>query len=512
MARYIGIDWDHDQMYLVSFQASRGKVTIEKATVWKEVGTPGSTKQTELGKALVEFLKTEKIAPAPIIACVGRERLVFKEFTIPPVGPAEEPAMVRFQASKELTEPADRVLIDYAHGLDSPNGQRRLLVGIAKKQWVQSIRSLCEAADLKLEAVAPRSFGIAACLKNLNSDSELSGPPPARGSVTAVVAITKEWAEFTVVRDGNVLLARALPQGDALFGDVRRNLALFASQNQQAERSSVEAIYFAGGEEHAVIEERLREMLAIPVYSLDPFSGQQRITVTGNRGGYCGVVGLGQVWQEDPSAVINFVHPKEPKVETNNRRQTVVVGGGLLVLALLGGFFARTVILDSMETKLKDRRVELAGLEDRLKAQMPIKEKAKELDEWDETALPWLDELYNLKASFPYAVGFKINRVSVTPITTKTPGPHTMRVTLNGVVPRDSAFLVQEYVDAINLEKKYYQATIESIKGRDKSKESSEPQQEFVIRVDVAPRDHEEYTSRIEVPEWVERPKTSRRR
>ena len=50
-----------------------------------------------------ERLKAEGFQAAPVLACIGRDRLILKEINIPAVGAAEEAAVVRFQAVKELS-------------------------------------------------------------------------------------------------------------------------------------------------------------------------------------------------------------------------------------------------------------------------------------------------------------------------------------------------------------------------------------------------------------------------
>src|SRR5690606_34856552 len=152
------------------------------------------------------------------------------------------------------------------------------------------------------------------------------------------------------------------------------------------------------------------------VHPLDPFASQEQVQVSGDRGGFTGVVGLAQLWADSPQAAINFASPKQPKVSTDTPRQRVVVYGGLAFLLLAGCFFLRSVVLDSKKAQVDEARTDLTRLENTLKQMEPIGAKVAELNEWQDSALPWLEEIYNLTAHFPYEVGFKTTQVNVTPL------------------------------------------------------------------------------------------------
>lgn len=501
MPRYLGLDWDHGRMYLLAASAGRGKVRLEQAVAWDEPHTLEPAALEEAGKRLAQRLKEAKVAPAPVLACVGRERVVFKEVRYPAVEDGQEPALVRFQAAKELTEPADRVVFDYARtGEPAGAGERRALVTVARREWVRALETVCRAAGLKLLTVTPRPFGVAASLAALQGTDAAA---PA-GAAVAVVAVARGWAEFTVARDGQVLFARPLPAGEALLGDVRRNLALFASQSGGGPgRGGVQALYFAGDDDQAALRERLQEMLAVPVHPLDPFADQVQVKVAGDRGGFAGAAGLARLWGRDEEAPVNLISPKQPRVETGSTRQRVVVGAGLAVLALLGAFFARTVMLDAKAAEVGQLRAELTELEEQYKQRLPVKEKVAALKEWDASAVPWLEELYNLTAHFPYEVGFRATQVNAAPLNQGGKDAAGMRLTVEGVVPRDKTFLVQELVDALNTEK-HYRAAIESLRAQDAGGDEKTPVQEWVVRVDVTRQPLEHYTARVRLPEWLQ--------
>jgi Tfp pilus assembly PilM family ATPase len=112
---------------------SGGSVRIQRVESWNQTSTPNLGQAEELGRWLRDRLKEKGIAPAPVLACVGRDRVILKDFRYPDVPPSEEAAVIRFQAVKELTEPIDEVIIDYTPAGPPGSGERRALVPIIRR-------------------------------------------------------------------------------------------------------------------------------------------------------------------------------------------------------------------------------------------------------------------------------------------------------------------------------------------------------------------------------------------
>src|SRR5438132_5787984 len=112
LARFLAIDWEQDQLHVVQAMAGRGGVRVEQALSWGLPEPLTAVAGEALGKKLREALKEANVAPAPVLACVGRERVILKELRYPVVPANEEPAIVRFQAAKELTESPEDSIID----------------------------------------------------------------------------------------------------------------------------------------------------------------------------------------------------------------------------------------------------------------------------------------------------------------------------------------------------------------------------------------------------------------
>jgi Tfp pilus assembly PilM family ATPase len=507
VARFLALDWAHNRLHVLSATAARGKVRFERAAVLQEGQALTLATAETLGQRLRERLKAAGISPAPLLVCIGRDQVVLKEIRYPKTSAEQEPAVVRFQATKELTDAPDAVVIDYTR-LDRPGpaGEQRAWVLIARRDLINAYQALAKAANLKLLAVTPRPFGIAACLRRL---------APAQENAAGVLAVADGWAEFCVARGDTLLFARPLPpESTNLLGEVRRNLSLYAGQPQGvAGTDAVAALYVTENGGHAALREQLGQLLAIPVQALDPFAAQEQLQVAGDRGGYTGAAGLAYLWAERNAAPVNFAAPKEPKPPVDTRRRKALRYAGLAFLAVLALVFGANLILAGQRARIEELREQKADAEAMLNKLQPEKRAYTAIKEWQDTALPVLDEIYDLAARFPFHAGMRVNSLKV-----DTAGVHTngkdsraapkgkaskelsypVKILVSGVVRRDDTDLVRDFIDAINRDK-YCHATNE---GLQTAGNTAGPQglQDFKVVIEVAKRPASAYTTRLVPP------------
>jgi Tfp pilus assembly PilM family ATPase len=393
MPRFLAIDWDQNQLHVVAAEVRAGSVKVQRALVWAEERSPNAADAEALGKHLRERLREAGITPAPVLVSVGRDRVILKDIRHPPVPEADEAALVRFQAVKELTEPPDEVIIDYTPvGDRSVPGERRALAVVVRRDIVATWRNICHAAGLRLEGVTPRPFGIAAAWRSVAGRTALTPAPAAAGDSVAVAVVGERWAEFAVTRGAALLLARTLTVGPGLAGEVRRNLALYAGQGGQ---QAVSGLYLAGAITPD-LRERLGDMLPdVPLHPFDPFAGLELPDVQPiSRGAFAGALGLLHARSERGGLPINFVQPRQPKPPADNKRQLVLAGFAAFVLLFGGTAFAGYYLKQGREVELNAVIAEREEAEAETNQTKEGNKRLKALEEWD-TAVT-LDELYDL--------------------------------------------------------------------------------------------------------------------
>jgi hypothetical protein len=469
LSRFLAIDWDQQQLHVVAGDVRGGVVTFRRATVWREERSPTTLADAEeLGRLLRQRLKEAGIAPAPVLACVGRDRVVVKEVRYPAVPEAEEPAIVRFQALKELTESPDDVVLDFAP-LGENAGERRASVFSLRRELLAVYQKVCQVAGLKLAGLTPRPFGLAAAA---------AAPVVPADVAVALIAASDSWAEFCVVRGGTLLFSRPLTPGTGLAAEVRRNLSVVAGQ-QIGQR--LEAVYVAGAAD-TPLTRRLAETLELQVHSFDPFGGATGdMLPTGERGSFAGAAGLLLAKAKSVALPVNFVQPRQPPPPKRVDAR-LVVAVAVLVLAIFGGAgFAGHSFIERKNREKEEKVTAGESLDNQLTAAKEVQRHLQPLDAWESPV--WLDELYDLSARIRDVDALRVTQLSAEPLPRNSKSRYTSRVRIRGTL-RDDRAPLDRLVDDLRKDGHYGPDAVKVTGGN-----------QFELTVDVARRAPDEYKS-----------------
>jgi hypothetical protein len=495
----LAIDWDQQQLHLVSVRSQRKGMQVGWAADW-DMGEELTTRSAEaIGKKLRDYLKAEHIGASSVILSLGREKVILKEVRFPAVAAGEEPALVRFQATKDVTEPPDALEIDYTHRGTSNGSERQVLAVLARKDMLAAVRALCKSAGLKLLGLAPRPFGAPYALERT---LQAGGATFAADAVLGVLSVGQRWAELCLFRGHELLLARSLPVGPLLVGEVKRSLAVFVAQNAaDPQLAGPRVLYvFGNGQSPAPA---LAEALPCPVEQLSPLTIADAVAPREEHQALlAGAVGLAQRWAVAGNLPVNLAVPKKVQVTVSVGRKRVLVYGVAAGLLLATGIGAMWMTLSSKRSQIMLLVREKANLDDDLRRVAQDRADIDGLKDWEQGAVPWLDELYDLTARFPYEKGFRLNHFSVETGLAKKgskeakdkdkdkekhEGP-VARVRIQGVSPNEA--LVRLLQDHISRDR-HLKATIENWKGVTK---------EFTIRIDVMKQPTSKYDTVLMLP------------
>ena len=194
LSKYIAIDLAPEGVFVVAGTARGGQVKVEQAISWTDAdgeAPPLLTADTarRIGEQLRERLRSAGIGQAPALVSVGRGRVILKELRYPPVPPSDEPALVKFQAMKELSDSPEDVVLDYTPlSNGTPEGERRSMAVVIRKELYAAIQQMCIAANLKLAAVTPRPYAIAAGLARAFAARAVEPPEAKTDAVATLVS------------------------------------------------------------------------------------------------------------------------------------------------------------------------------------------------------------------------------------------------------------------------------------------------------------------------------------
>lgn len=435
MARFLALDWDHHQLNLVSASVKHGAVQIHHAISVKDVSGPAPASAEAVGRQLRERMQAAGIAAGPVLACIGRDRLILKELRFPAVPAAEEPAVVRFQVIKELSDQADDVVIDYTTvGESGATDERHGLALVLKRELLTAFQTLCNAAGLKLAGLTARPFGTISCLKNVAGTTERTPAADRADAAVAIVTVGDPWTELCVVRGEHLLFSRSLAAGSPLPAEIRRSLAVFAGQ---AAQEAVRALYIAGGREIASVRDKLQDVLGIPVDPFDPFDGLEGPDVPAEtRGDFAAAIGLLYARAGKARLPINFVEPKQPKPPRDPNKKRLILAAAVAGILLIGGSVVAFAEISSQDQELADLDQKKQSLVKQLADLDDDAKRIKHLDEWSSHKIVWLDEIYDLTDRFPDTNTIRLTNLKCEQRNVTGKDKYVGKMTLTGIVNR----------------------------------------------------------------------------
>lgn len=499
MSRYLAFDVDHGSVHVAAGTARSGAARIEKAITITlgEALTPNNA--ADLGKQLRDALKSTGIQGGPAVAVVGRDRVIVKDFKIPKVSPTEEPNVVRFQASKEMTEAPESVALDYfTLERPEPDGQIRVVAASVRKDLLAAYKAFSLAAGLKLTGLTARPLGTLAALDRAIASGAATAPEAKRASV-AILSRGDKWSELVIARDGQAVFwravsATALTSEPMLLGELRRNLAVYNGQNPQQPVESLYVVEAAGPA--SGWSGRIQAGLSIQVQAFDPLADVEHETSPDARGQFAAIAGLLQLKTLSKPLPVNFVSPRQPVSKDANKRKWIVAATSLAALLVIGGLIFGYIRVEQKQAKLTALIKEKSELEKQRKEMEEDEKRMKAFKEWDETRINWLDQMYDLAAMFPDINSARLVQLQAEP---HTP-PKGAKIKDVGRLTLKIQAEAGKYMDALSSAisaDRHYHNPKKDIKGGVATASSGRFKESYELRVDIEKRPSSEFVRKL---------------
>jgi hypothetical protein len=420
LSRFLALDPDAGGLFLATGSLKKGSLTMEQT-----IGLPAQPEDGPLvaatavsyGQRLAKLLEQADIKPAPVFVILGRDRVIIKEVKYPQCAQVDEPMIVRGQATKELVDAIDDVVMDYIPIPDASDGMKQAQVVFVRKDLLLAVRTMCETAGLKIAGITPRPFALTGVL-----------PPSLAQETNAIASLWEGGGEFVVSRQGQMLFARNFsPQStenDAtLASELKRNLAVYAGQRNA---SPVEGVFLTDSHRNGAAQ-RAGTALSVPAETFDPLSGIESANVIPNsiRGRFAAPVGLLKLHAAN-RLPINFTVPRQPKAEATQVSGKWLLVGAVALVALFGLAIVGYVLVDEAESRVAGLRAIKASQETEIAKYDTDLKRLSIIDDYEGRNVVWLDELYELAARMPEVDQSKITAIDASamapPKVVKNPG------------------------------------------------------------------------------------------
>jgi hypothetical protein len=455
VSNFIAIDLEANGIYAVA-GAARGGAKALRAVAWTgDDGDPPPALTLDTAKALGEALR-EKLkalggaASAPALVTVGRDRVILKELKHPPVPPAEEPALIRFQAIREMSDSPDDVLLDYVPLGAAPGdagGERRAMAVMLRKDVFRAV-----AGDGR----------------GGRAEAGRRHPAAVRGGGRAGPGVRARPRPAAGAQDGHRRGAHGRGQRRRVHRDPRRRDGADARHPGAGAGERVAARRPTAAEHGGVRRaapgppdrgrlpgggrpgwaERLAAALGVPVHAYDPLGAAAPEVAEHLRGRFAGAVGLlaARAAGELP---INFAAPRQPRTERDPGKRRLVFAAALAVLLLgvsgAGGMFLKSQTDDAVARLTAERD----SLKEKVEGAAAADVKRHDaVDGWAKRRVVYLDELHDLSDRLPPGDTVRITEYKAIPGAVGKDGKQPVQANVAIKVAATAAQPVSELVSA----------------------------------------------------------------
>jgi len=394
MSRALVIKLQSAAALAVVVRDAPGAVPIEAAV---RVPLPPGEDATAQGHRLRQALSALAPGRAPVVVVIPRADLYWQSIDLPPCPADDLPDLVHLQAQRDLPLADDGSGFDFVplEG-DETHPHRVIGVGVSSTQ-LDRIRTLCDAADVKLTRLAPEPLGWLEISARVTA-ADLSSDYGA----CVFAAMVDRQAAVWATEEGALRLLRTIwlpaeaddeADADVLAGELRRTLIALA---QHRTESAALGCVYCGAEADAFVPRLTRalgrEVRGAPLESL---VDAQAVAAAASAAELAPLAGLGVAAAHRRPLLANLVHPRRRPAPPTRRRTYVLAGLTAALLASVVGWQAYRQTAAPLEAASADdaQRAAMAPLLEKLGAD---EQRTAAIDAWLAQSLNVLTELDDL--------------------------------------------------------------------------------------------------------------------
>ena len=412
-ARVAAVDFDSRELRLVLAEQAGGRTRILELAMAAVPEDVNASDPQALGARLADVLRRLGATDAGLLMNVARAQAILKPLTLPSAGSVDDLAgMVHYQIGNELPFPAEEAVVDFAteshYDVERTNGtspaSTDVLVAAVRRDVIEFYKRVAEAAGARLLRLGLRPY---ADRRAVAGYAELD-----EGECLAVVHLTADEAEIDVLIGSSLAFSRsavvklaggASKEAADAVNTVAIEVARSVRSYHAVERSGpIRMVLVAGstGLEDMLAEELARR-LGLGVERFRPAAALGIEEGEADASGFISALGLAAGHFGRDELPFDFLRPKRPAAEPDQRKRVAVVAGAAAVVLVGGSVLAGSLYLDS-------HRAELGRLDDQLEAIKTTHARVTDLarrvnavEEWLRGGSGWLGHWARLSALFP---------------------------------------------------------------------------------------------------------------
>jgi hypothetical protein len=408
------VHWDRENIHY--FVATPGSPRVRE----QDVGSIATNIADNPFIALANHFSEHEIHATRLVALLSRPELDLFSLNLPPAESAEIASLVASEVEQQIGESLEPPIIDYCFAQsgktgsdtsESPTIGNQVLAFALSRKELESIRSQCEGAGFRLQAIGSRHLAPLSLLKEQGLRSDF---------LMVAIHLYPGETELTFCLKGEPLLLRSIRNSTDDPDRVAEQIALesqrcFTLLPQNVGELSKEWFLFATGESATNVASALQSREAISVTTLDPLaSWKQEPSSDGVRALTANVSAANVGAATDfirQSLPIDLLHPKRPPVPQSPLRRW----GGLGLLAAaassLGGYLLLSDVWQ-LQAEADDLANELQNTAKLTAKYMEKSDQVQAVETWLADQVDWLAEFSELASRLPDGSSASIRRLS----------------------------------------------------------------------------------------------------